>query len=431
MNAHEPASSSPATPAGASPAVPAWSPWRTVVWFGVVSLAADMVYEGARAITGPFLASLGASALVVGVVTGAGEAAALVLRLVSGPFADRSGRYWSLTIVGYGLTAVCVPLMAVAPFVGGAGLAFGATMVLLERTGKAIRSPSKSALLAHAARAVGRGRGFAVHKALDQVGAFAGPLLVAGVIALTARTWTALATLAVPGAVAMGLLLLVRARVPDMTVYDEAPLEVRAGNRLEHPASLPGRFYVFAVSCAASTLGLMTFGVISYHLVNDQLVRPALVPIVYALAMAVEAVSALATGFAYDRVGARVLLVLPVMVALVPLLALDARLGWVLVGIVVWGAAVGVQDSTVKALVADLVPAGRLATAYGVFAAFQGGAALAGGALAGWLYGNGGVRDLVLVVAVCQVVSLVLLVRVLRRRPAAAPARSRAGRRGR
>jgi len=400
---------------------PRWSPWRTVVWFGVVSLAADMVYEGARAITGPFLASLGASALVVGVVTGAGEAAALVLRLVSGPFADRSGRYWSLTIVGYGLTAVCVPLMAVAPFLGGAGLAFGAAMVLLERTGKAVRSPSKSALLAHAARAVGRGRGFAVHKALDQVGAFAGPLLVAGVIALTARTWAGLATLAVPGAVAMGLLLLVRARVPDMTVYDEAPVAIRAGGGLDHPTRLPGAFYVFATSCGASTLGLMTFGIISFHLVDDDLVRPALVPVVYALAMAVEAVSALATGLAYDRVGARVLLVLPLMVAAVPLLALDPRLGWVLAGVVIWGAAVGVQDSTVKALVADLVPSGRLATAYGVFAAFQGASALAGGALAGWLYG-GGVRDLVVVVALCQAVSLVLLVRVLRpRRTASAP----------
>jgi MFS family permease len=400
-----------ATPAAA----PGWSPWRTVVWFGVVSLAADMVYEGARAITGPFLASLGATALVVGLVTGAGEAAALVLRLVSGPFADRSGRYWSLTIVGYAMTAVCVPLMAVAPFLGGAGLAFGAAMVLLERTGKAIRSPSKSALLAHAARAVGRGRGFAVHKALDQVGALAGPLLVAGVIALTARTWTGLAVLAVPGAAAMALLLLVRRRVPDLTVYDEVPLDVRAGARLEHPTRLPRAFYVFAVSCAASTLGLMTFGVIGFHLVDADLVRPALVPVVYALGMGVEALAALATGFSYDRVGARVLLVLPFLVAAVPLLAFADRLAWVLVGIVVWGAATGVQDSTVKALVADLVPAARLATAYGVFAAFQGGAALAGGALAGALYG-GGVGDLVAVVGLCQAVSLVLLVLVIRRR---------------
>ena len=392
-----------------------WSPWRTVVWFGIVSLAADMVYEGARAITGPFLASLGASALVVGLVTGAGEAAALVLRLVSGPWADRSGRYWSLTILGYAMTAVCVPLMAVAPFLGGAGLAFGAAMVLLERTGKAVRSPSKSALLAHAARAVGRGRGFAVHKALDQVGAFAGPLLVAGVIALTARTWAGLATLAIPGAAAMVLLLVVRSRVPDMSVYDDVPLEVAVPGVVRQPARLPRRFYFFAVSCAASTLCLMTFGIISFHLVDADLVRPAVVPIVYAAAMAVEAVAALATGFAYDRVGARVLLMLPFLVALVPLLAFADAIAWVLAGILVWGVAVGIQDSTVKALVADLVPSARLATAYGVFAAFQGGAALAGGALAGALY-DGGVTDLVVVVGACQAVSLVLLVVVLRRR---------------
>lgn len=398
---------------------PAWSPWRTVVWFGVVSLAADMVYEGARSITGPYLAALGASALVVGVVTGAGEAAALVLRLVSGPLADRSGRYWALTIVGYAMTAVCVPLMAVAPFLGAAGLAFGATMVLLERSGKAIRSPSKSALLAHAARSVGRGRGFAVHKALDQVGAFAGPLLVAGVIALTARTWSGLAVLAVPGAVAMVLLLVVRARVPDMSVYDPpeqvpAAAAARTGP-VEPDRRLPRDFHLFALSCAASTLGLMTFGIIGFHLSDAGLVEPALVPVVYAVAMGVEAISALATGFAYDRVGARVLLVLPALVAAVPLLALDGRLGVALAGVLVWGFAVGVQDSTVKALVADLVPSARLATAYGVFAAFQGGAALAGGALAGALYGGGRV-DLVVVVGACQAVSLVLLLRVLRRR---------------
>ncbi|MBB3326276.1 hypothetical protein [Microlunatus antarcticus] len=80
-----------------------WSPWRAVVGFGVVSLSADMVYEGARSVTGPLLASLGASAVLVGLVTGVGEAMALVLRLVSGRWADRSGRYWTLTLVGYGI----------------------------------------------------------------------------------------------------------------------------------------------------------------------------------------------------------------------------------------------------------------------------------------------------------------------------------------
>jgi MFS family permease len=167
-----------------------WSPWRVVVGFGIVSLAADMVYEGARSVYGPLLASLGASALVVGAVTGAGEAAALIFRVVSGPLADRTGRYWTLTITGYALTAVCVPLLALTPLLGAAGLAVAAGLILAERIGKAIRSPAKSALLADAAAHVGMGRGLGVHKALDQVGAFAGPLLVAGLVAASGALWS-------------------------------------------------------------------------------------------------------------------------------------------------------------------------------------------------------------------------------------------------
>ncbi len=180
-----------------------WSPWRTIVGFGVVSLLADVVYEGARSITGPLLASLGATAVVVGVVTGAGEAAALVLRLVFGPLADRTHRYWAIAIAGYALTAVSVPLLAVTPFVGGAGLALACVLVLAERTGKAVRSPAKSTLLADAAGHVGMGRGLGVHKALDQLGAFIGPLLVSGVIAVTAAIWPAMLALAVPGIAAV------------------------------------------------------------------------------------------------------------------------------------------------------------------------------------------------------------------------------------
>ena len=190
--------------------------------FGLVSLAADMVYEGARSLYGPLLAARGASSVVVGAVTGAGEAMALVLRLVFGPMADRTGRYWGLTIAGYALTIVCVPLLAVTPFVGGAGLALAAALILLERSGKAVRSPSKSALLAHVARSVGRGRGFGIHKAMDQTGAFAGPLLVAAIVSATGAMWTGLAALAIPGVVALVLLLAIRARVPDPSVYGDS-----------------------------------------------------------------------------------------------------------------------------------------------------------------------------------------------------------------
>ena len=387
-------------------------PWRVVAWFGVVSLAADMVYEGARSVTGPFLASLGASALVVGLVTGAGEAAALGFRLFSGPLADRSGRYWSWTVVGYAMTVVCVPLLAVAPFVGSAGLGLACLLVVLERSGKAVRSPAKSVLLADAARTVGRGRGFAVHKALDQVGAFAGPLLVAGVVAMSGRTWPGFAVLVVPGVVAMALLLRLRVALtapgprPHADAVPDGPL--------------PPTFHLLTVSCALATFGLLTFGVLSFHLVAGRLLDVAWVPVVYAAAMAVEAVSALATGFVFDRVGGRTLLVLPPLVALVPVLAFSSSLPVAVSGILVWGLATGILDSTVKALVAEVVPRSRLGTAYGAFAAVQGVAALAGGGVAGWLYTQGRL-PLVLVVGAAQALALALLLVVLRHDSPASP----------
>jgi MFS family permease len=385
-----------------------WTPWRAVAAFGLVSLSADMVYEGMRSVSGPFLGSLGASALTVGIVTGAGEAIALALRVLTGPLADRSGRYWGLTILGYAMTAVCVPLLALAPYLGAAGLAVASILILLERTGKAVRSPSKSALLAHMAKPVGRGRGMAVHKAMDQVGAFAGPLVVAGMLALTGVYWPGFAILAIPGIIAMLLLLQLHRRTTlvDDDAADEEKHVADTGPR--RPARLPRSFYAFALSCAAGTLGLMTFGVISFHLVQADLVTAALVPVVYAMAMGLEAVAALATGFTYDRIGHRVLLVLPVLIALVPPLAFAGQVWPALLGVAVWGFATGIQDSTVKALVADLVPASGLATAYGVFAAFQGAAALGGGVLAGGLYADH-LGLLVALVALLQAVSLALL----------------------
>ena len=404
-----------------------WSPWRVVVGFGVVSLAADMVYEGARSVYGPLLGSLGASALVVGAVTGAGEAAALVLRVLSGSLADRTRRYWTLTIAGYALTAVCVPLLAITPLLGGAGLAVAAGLILAERIGKAVRSPAKSALLADAAAQVGMGRGLGVHKALDQIGAFAGPLLIAALIAATAGAlWPGLAALAVPGAVAMVLLVLTRRRMPrpaDVpsgaepapTGADPHRGAVDAGGQLRLlRARLPAPFLRFAVGTALCTAGLVTFGLIGFHLVERNLIATAGVPLLYAAAMAAGALAALATGEVYDRLGPRVLLTLPVLVAAVPALAFSDTLAAVVVGVLLWGAAGGIQDSTVKALVADLVPRDRRATAYGIFAGVQGAGALIGGLVAGALYQHS-LPALVATVATAQLLALLLLSAVVGR----------------
>nr|WP_024127038.1 MFS transporter [Streptomyces sp. F8]AHE39759.1 Major facilitator superfamily [Streptomyces sp. F8] len=380
--------------------------WRFVIAFGTVSLLADFVYEGARSITGPLLAHLGATAAVVGVVTGIGEAAALVLRLGSGPLADRTRRFWAWTISGYALTVITVPVLGLA-----SALWVACALVIAERVGKAVRSPAKDTLLSHATAVTGRGKGFAVHEAMDQIGAIIGPLVVAGVLAATGDDYApALGVLALPGLAVLVLLFWLRARVPDPTRYEIPAPAPTAETAKETPARerLPRAFWIYAAFTAATMSGFATFGVLSFHLIKEHLLTTAAVPVLYAGAMAVDAVTALATGWAYDRIGAKVLAVLPVLAATVPLLAFTRSVPLAVAGALVWGAAMGVQESTLRATVADLVGPRRRATAYGIFAAVVGAATAIGGALAGLLY-DVSIPLLITVTACIQAAALVLL----------------------
>ncbi|WP_442575414.1 MFS transporter [Microbacterium sp. F51-2R] len=428
---------------------PALRPWSMVVGLGFVSLTIDMVANGSASVSGAMLEQLGAGAVLVGLVTGGAEAVALLLRLATGPWADRTGAYWAFTIFGYALTAISVPLLFFTPMLGAAGLAVASGLLLIERTGKAIRSPAKTVLLADAAGAVGRGKGFGVHKTLDQIGAFAGPLIVAGVAAVAGTLWPAFLVLIIPGAVAMVLLFWLRAKVPDPSMYrtegrgEEASVaddldaamgpESPAAPDAPSPSPAPSmaapasrvaadaasrevfqNFLMFSFFAGLTTFGLLSFGVVSFHLADAKLVSVGAVPLVYAVGMAAAAVSAIVTGWAYDRWGGWVLISVPIMTIFVPGLVFGPTVAVVVVGVFLWGAASGVQDSTIKALVADLVPGGKRGAAYGWFAVFQGVGALLGAVVAGALYGN--VAVLVAIVAVLQVAALILLVVVLRRR---------------
>lgn len=402
-----------------------------MVGFGLVSLATDLVSDGARPLAGPLLAQLGASALLVGLVTGAAEAAAQGLRLIFGPWADRTRKYWTFTIVGYALTAVCVPLLAFAPAAGAVGLSLASVLIIGDRVGKAVRSPAKTVLLASVAKRVGRGRGFAVHKSLDLTGALLGPVIVAAVLAATGVLSAAFAVLAVPAAIALVLVAWLRRRVAEPAASagtsaagtSAASAEGAAGSA---PSLFSGVFLLFAVCALFWSAGLVAFGVIAYHLTTAAAVPAPAVPLLYAGAMGAAAVGALGSGVLYDRMGPAVLLALPVLIAAVPVLALSDGIVPVLAGVAIWGTATGVQDSTVKALVADLVPEARQGTAYGVFAGFEGVGALAGGALYGALYDTR--TALVTVVAALQVAALVLLLLTVRRASGSRRTRRRSAR---
>ena len=352
-----------------------------------------MVYEGARSIIGPYLATLGASATVVGLVAGAGEFIGYGLRVVSGYLVQRGRHYWTWTIAGYALTVLSVPLIGATNVIAPALLLYGT-----ERLGKAVRSPAKDTLLSHASTQTGRGTAFGVHQAMDQFGAMAGPLLLAAVLSQHSGNYRlAFGVLIVPGLLVLTLLFWLRHRVPDPAAYETAAYETTAPG----PADLGGSsgasgegatrvgitpiLWQYVGAIALLSLGIASFPLLAFHAQTRGLLTPAQVPILFAVAMLVDGLSGLLMGRVYDRRGPKVLLVVPVAACGAALaFTQNATLIWV--GVAVWGVVNGVLDSTVKAVVTELVAPGGRSIAFGWLALARGFGLLASGAALGLAY---------------------------------------------
>ncbi|MDR5684078.1 MAG: MFS transporter [Armatimonadota bacterium] len=346
---------------------------RFVILMGVVSLFADATYEGARSILGPYLLALGASATGVGFVSGFGELVGYGLRLVSGRLADRTRRFWDFTVGGYALNLLSVPLLAL---VGRWEVA--ALLVVVERAGKAIRTPPRDAMLSYAASRVGPGWAFGLHEALDQIGAVAGPLIAAAVLAAGGGLRGGFAALAVPAV--LSLLSLARARVqfPQPSRMEDAsfPLDLRPRRALG--------LYLLAAGLVAA--GFADFPLLAYHFTRTAVVPQAAVPVLYAFAMATDAVAALVVGRWFDRYGTPVLaLGTAATAAFAPLAIFGGPTGAV-VGAALWGMGVGLQESVLRAAVVGMVPPDRRGSAFGLFQTVYGVAWFAGSALMGVLY---------------------------------------------
>ena len=348
---------------------------RFIVALGLISLFADVTYEGARSITGPFLATLGASAFVVGFVAGFGEMVGYALRLVSGYAADKTRSYWMLTIVGYALNLAAVPLLAYAN-----GWMIAAVLIVLERTGKAIRTPSRDVMLSQAAHQVGRGWGFGLHEAMDQTGAFIGPLAVAAVLASSHEYARAFAMLAIPAALAIVTLLTARSVYPTPIHFEKKSTELTS-------SGLPRVFWIYLIAAGLLAAGFVDFPLIAYHFQKDALASPAMIPIFYAVAMGLEAVTALIFGKLFDRIGITALVFAALLsIGSSPLVFLGG-FGAAVAGMALWGLGMGAQQALLRAAIANMVPVERRGSAYGIFNTAYGVLWFAGSAAMGALYG--------------------------------------------
>ena len=246
---------------------------RFIVCLGIVSLFADMTYEGAHSIIGPYLKDLGATALQVALIAGLGEMLGASLRFFSGRFADRSRAYWTITFSGYAMNVIAVPALAFA-----SNWQLAAILIIAERTGKALRGPARDVLLSGATENIGHGWGFGLHSIMDQTGAVIGPY-AAGDIWLRLR----------PGRItsAPGFWL---AGVPGCPRHDDrigsrAPSEPRTcqtgEDAIHYGASqslldLRGCCWVGGLAC-----GMVDFPLLAYHFQSANIATQVEIPLLY------------------------------------------------------------------------------------------------------------------------------------------------------
>jgi MFS family permease len=348
---------------------------KFVLVVGVMSFFADFTYEGSRAIIGPYLAILGAGAFAVGVVTGFGELLGYSLRLISGRLSDKTGELWPITIIGYVLQMSVVPLLALAGNWPAAAL-----LIILERVGKAIRNPPRDVMLSHAGSEIGHGWAFGIHEALDQFGALFGPLAVAGVLLVRHGGYRlAFATLAVPAALMLTMLVVARLVYPRPEELETNPPDVRT-------EGLSRIFWVYLAGAALVAVGFADFPLIAFHFQREGTVSSTLIPVFYATAMGVSGAGSLLFGRLFDRFGIGVLIPLTLLSAVFAPLVFLGGSSAALIGMALWGLGMGVHESIIPAAVALMVPAERRGSAYGVFTAGYGVFWFLGSAAIGGLY---------------------------------------------
>lgn len=329
--------------------------FKFVILIGVVSLFADMTYEGARSITGPYLAILGANAAIVGFVAGFGEFIGYGLRLVSGYLADRTGKYWTITIIGYTINLLAVPLLALADQWWLAAL-----LMIVERMGKAIRVPSRDAMLSHAGQQMGMGWVFGLHEALDKTGAMLGPLIVAAVLYFKGGYQHSFAILFIPALLALTILMFARYHYPNPQL-----LEIQDENLKTQ--GITSSFWLYLISSSLIAAGYADFSLIAFHFQKTAVLSPIWIPVSYSIAMGVNILSAPLLGHLYDRYGFLILIIVTIVTALFAPLVFFGDFWLIFIGIALWSIGVGAHESLMRTIVAKMTPKDKRGSAYGIF----------------------------------------------------------------
>ena len=325
------------------------------ILLGLVSLLADVVYEGARSIIGAYLKVLEAAMVIAGVIS-FGEFIGYVMRGVGGFIANRfrsSRVYWMLIFLGYSVNLFAIPLLA---FVGS--WEYALVLVFIERMGKGLRAPARDVIISEVTEDLGKGKGFGIHEVMDQLGAITGPAIVAWILLTVASYKYAFLVLAIPALLSITTLFIAYVNYPKIKSVEVVR---RTG------AKLPAKFLVFLLSISLMSLGFMHWGLVSYSLKHFSIFEDYFIPTLYLIAMLTDAIIAFPIGVMYDKIGVKSTLISPILIIILMALFASGKQSMIVLSIMLWGLVMGIYETIIRASIADLVPMESRAKAYGLY----------------------------------------------------------------
>ena len=335
-----------------------------VLLMGIISLFSDITHEGATSVLGAFLSLAGASAAAIGFVSGLGEFIGYSLRLLTGWLTDKTKKYWPLTIIGYIIDCAAIPLLALVP---NGGWIWACVLIVIQRSGKAIKKPAKDTLLSFAASQSGTGKSFAIQEFLDQIGAVLGPVILFVVMLLKKNEdlfsvySLCFAILGIPAIVTIALLFFAKHRYPEPEKFEPPAKEVQ-------PFHMNRSFLFYIIAISLFAFGFLDFTMITMHTVKTGLIPEDTISLIYAGAMAVDAFAALFFGWMFDKHGIKVLMLSTLAAAPFAIFIFSVTSRWALfLGVALWGVGMGAQESILKAAVTQIVPKQIRSSGFGIF----------------------------------------------------------------
>ncbi len=330
---------------------------KLIILIGIISLFGDFTYESARSIIPQYFTTiLGGSVFLLGIVVGVGEFVGYSFRIVSGEIIDKTHFYWGVMIIGYIINMVAVPMLAIS-----GNYIFASALIILERFGKALRTPPRDYLISIFAERESMGKGFAIQQVLDQTGAVVGPLIVSFILLLGLGYRDAFLFLAFPASLCLLFVFITYFKGRNFSVKER---------KIEKPSDYRKFIYFYSAGIGIASAGIYHISFVLYT--AQSYMSEGLIPIIFMVAMIGEGAIGGLSGLLYDKLGKNLVYIGILLSLILPILMIHPDVYNLFIAGFIFGAITGIYDTVGRSIIGKNVEEGKRGFAYGVYNTFYG-----------------------------------------------------------